>query len=310
MPGRRSILIDTDPGQDDAVALLWALAARDRLEVAAITTVAGNVGVDLTTTNALRVRDLAQCPEVPIHAGAAGPMVYGLETAAYISGPDGLAGAGLPPPATGATGTHGVEAIVRLLRERPAGSVTVCLLGPMTNLALALRLAPDIGPRIAECVVMAGALGLGNVTPAAEFNVYVDPHAAAVVLGAGIRTTLFGLHLTHQALAEAAHLERLRGLRTAAAACVHGMLTRPRASGFGTSHPMHDPCVIAWLLHPELFSGRDCHVEVETGPGPPRGRTTIDWNGRLRQPPNAFVPDRVAAGPLFDRMIDALATLP
>jgi purine nucleosidase len=306
----QSIIIDADPGQDDAVALLLAFAARDRLDIRAISTVAGNVPVALTTVNALRIRDLAGRGDVPVIAGMAAPIVLALETAEFLCGPDGLAGADLPEPQSSAEPGHAVAAIIRLLRAAEPGSVTLAALGPLTNVAMALRLAPEIADAISQIVVMGGALGLGNMTPAAEFNFFVDPHAAQIVLGAGIRTTLFGLHATHQALASPDHLNRLRGLGNRAGSITHAMLTRPRPGGLGTTaHPMHDPCVIGWLLWPELFEGRDCHIEITTE-GNLRGRSTIDWHGRQKNPPSAFVVNAIDADLLFDRVIDALAALP
>jgi purine nucleosidase len=228
-----------------------------------------------------------------------------------VCGPDGLAGANLGAPQRKAESAHAVDFIIRALRAAPDSGLTLCPIGPLTNIALALRLAPDVAPKIKRLVVMGGALGLGNVTPAAEFNFYVDPHAAAIVLGSGIPVVLMGLHLTHQAIGTPVHLQRLAALETATGRAVHGMLTRPRPGGLGTAgHPMHDPCVIAFLLWPDLFQGRDCHVEVETGDGALRGRSTIDWNNRLKKPPNARVLDRVDAATLFDRLIETLATLP
>ncbi len=148
------------------------------------------------------------------------------------------------------------------------------------------------------------------MTPAAEFNFYVDPHAARVVLEAGIRTTLFGLHATHQALASPEHLQRLRGVGNRAGSVTHAMLTRPRPGGLGTTaHPMHDPCVIGWLLWPELFEGRDCHIHITTE-GDLRGRSTIDWHHRQKRPPSAFVVNAIDADLMFDRMIGAFAALP
>ena len=307
---RRVILIDTDPGQDDAVALLLALACSDALDVRLISTVAGNVSLDKTPANALRVRDLAGRRDVPVVAGRTQPILLDLETAEFVCGPDGLSGAGLLPVAATAAAGHAVDAIIAAVRAAPAGIITLCALGPLTNVAMALRLAPDIAPRLREIVIMGGAMGLGNMTPAAEFNFYVDPHAAAIVLGAGIPTTLFGLDATHQALACAADLARLQGLGTATGRAVHGMLTRSRPGGLATNaYPMHDPCVIAWLLWPELFKGRECHVVIECD-GNVRGRSTIDWNGRTKHKPNAFVVNAIDAARLFDRMISALATLP
>ncbi|MGH6780931.1 MAG: nucleoside hydrolase, partial [Sphingomonadaceae bacterium] len=182
----RPIIIDTDPGQDDAVALLLAFAQPDELDIRLVSTVAGNVRIELTAANALRVRDLAARPDVPVQAGMARPMLEPLETAEFVSGPDGLSGAGLPPAKSSAAPGHAVQGIVDILRAASDGSVTICALGPLTNVAMALRLAPELAPRLREIVVMGGAMGLGNMTPAAEFNFYVDPHAAAVVFGAGV----------------------------------------------------------------------------------------------------------------------------
>jgi len=306
-----AIIIDTDPGQDDAVAILLALGSGARLDLKGITTVAGNVPVAQATINALRICDLAQRRDIPVYAGATRPLLYPLETAEFVCGPDGLAGANLSAPQRQAESGHAVDFIIRTLRAAPDGGQTLCPIGPLTNIALALRLAPDVAPKIKRLVVMGSALGLGNVTPAAEFNFYVDPHAAAIVLGSGIPIALMGLHLTHQAICSAENLQRIAALGTATGRAVHGMLTRPRPGGLGTAgHPMHDPCVIAFLLWPELFQGRDCFVEIETGDGPLRGRSTIDWNNRLKKPPNARVLDRLDAATLFDRMIETLATLP
>jgi purine nucleosidase len=310
MPVKTPIIIDTDPGQDDAVAILLALAARDALDVRAITTVAGNVPVELTTANALRIRDLARRLDVPVYRGAEGPLLIDLETAEYVCGPDGLDGAGLPISALEPAPGHAVEAIIAILRAS-AEPVTLCPVGPLTNIALAIRLAPDILPKIACIAIMGGAMGLGNITPAAEFNIHVDPHAADIVFRSGRPITMMGLHLTHQAIASEAQVAAYATLGTATGKAIHGMLARPRYAGSGhKGHPMHDPCVIAWLLWPDLFTGREVYVEVETNAGLQRGRTTIDWNNRLKRAPNAFVPDRVEAHDLFERMAAMLARLP
>ena len=308
---RETIVIDTDPGQDDAVALLLAFAAGDRLDLRAVTTVAGNVPVAQTTANALRIRDLAGRADIPVHRGAEGPLLFALETAEFVCGPDGLAGAELPPPSGQAAPGHAVEAIVALCRAAPEGGVTLCPLGPLTNIALAIRLAPEILPRIRRIVLMGGALGLGNMTPAAEFNIFVDPHAADIVFRCGRPLVMIGLGVTHQALATPQQVAGFAGLGTATGRAIHGMLTRPRPGGLGTAgHPMHDPCVVAFLLWPDLFEGRDCFVEIETSGGPLRGRSTVDWNGRLKRPANAHVVSGVQAHDLFERMTALLATLP
>ena len=301
------MLIDTDPGQDDALAILLALASPG-LHVHAVTTVAGNVPVALAAGNARRVADLAG-RGIPVHAGCAGPLLYALETAEFVCGPDGLAGALLPPPSRPPDAEHGVLALIRHARATPG--LTVCALGPLTNLAVALRLAPDLATHLGPVIWMGGALGLGNMTPAAEFNAYVDPHAVAAVLGAGLRLTVIGLNVTQTAIANPAAMARLAAMRTRTGIAVHGWLTRTRPGGLGTAgHPMHDPCVIAALLWPDLFTFRECHISVEPGAGPLRGRITIDWNGRLRLPPTAAVAETVDAPALFDRMFDALETLP
>lgn len=308
---REAIVIDADPGQDDAVALLLAFASRDALDLKAITTVAGNVPVAQTTANALRIRDLAKAGDIPVYRGAEAPLVAALETAEFVCGPDGLAGADLPAAASATAPGHAVDAIIALCRAAPDESITLCPLGPLTNLALAFRLAPDILPKVRRIVLMGGAIGLGNITPAAEFNAYVDPHAAAVVFGCGRPIVMFGLGVTLQAIASHAQIARIGALGNAAGTAVHGMLTRPRPGGLGSDgHPMHDPCVVAHLLWPQLFEGRDCFVTVETGDGPLRGRTTIDWHGRLKREANAHVVASVKAAALFERLIERLATLP
>jgi purine nucleosidase len=304
------IIIDTDPGQDDAVAILLAVAARAQIDILGVCAVAGNVPVRQAATNALRVLELADAKSVPVLEGAQGPLVFPLETAEFVCGPDGLAGADLPPPEGRAESEHAALFIIETLRLADSGSVTLCCLGPLTNVALAVRVAPDIVGRIGRIVLMGGALGLGNMTPAAEFNVYVDPHAAQIVLGLGLPVAMVGLHVTHQAIASADQLARIASLTNRTGKVIHGMLARPRASGLGSGHPLHDPLVIAYLLWPEMFTGRDCHVEIETTAGPLRGRSTIDLHHRLKKPPNAFVAETVDADAFFDRLITAIATLP
>jgi purine nucleosidase len=308
---KHTIIIDSDPGQDDAVAIMLALAAQAQLKVLGITAVAGNVSVEQTTTNILRVCDLIGRGDVPVFKGAAQPILYPLETAEFVCGPDGLAGANLAPTVRAAEPGHAVDFIIRQLRSAPDDSVTLCPLGPLTNIALAIRLAPDSLSKIKQFVLMGGALALGNMTPAAEFNFYVDPHAAAITFTAGRPIVMFGLNVTHQAICNAQQIAALKTLGTATGQAIHGMLTRERAAGLGTSgHPLHDACVIAYLLWPELFTGRDCFVAIETNDGPLRGRSTIDWNGRLKRTSNAFVVDAVQGHTLFDRMTRMLAQLP
>ncbi len=305
------IIIDTDPGQDDAVAVLLAMAVPDRLELAGIVAVAGNVPLAQAARNIVRLCELAGRDDVALHAGADRPLVFPLETAEFVCGPDGLAGSGLPEARGLVRQQSGVGFLIDCLMSAPEASVTLCPLGPLTNLALAMRLAPQICSRIRRVVLMGGSMHLGNMTPAAEFNFYVDPHAAHVVLTAGLPIVMFGLNVTLQALASPSQIAAFGAMGTATGRAIHGMLTRPRPGGLGTSgHPMHDPCPIAWLLWPELFSGRDCFVQVDISEGPLRGRSTIDWNARLNKPPNAFVVNTVDAHTLFDRIIEHIAILP
>lgn len=306
---REKIIIDTDPGQDDAVAIFLALAARDRLDVLGVCAVAGNVPVAQTTANVLRIMDAAG-RRAPVYKGAEGPLVYELETAEFVCGPDGMEGAGLPGPASTAEDGHAVDFMIKTLRAAEDGSVTLCPLGPLTNIALAFRLAPDIKSKVKRIVLMGGAMNLGNITPAAEFNLYVDPHAAAVVFEAGLPVVMMGLNVTLKAICSHEQIARFGAQGTATGHAINGMLTRPRPASLGSiGHPIHDMCVIAYLLWPEYFAGRDCFVEIETGNGPLRGRSTVDWNNRYKKPANALVVDSIDAPPLLDRVIEEISNL-
>jgi purine nucleosidase len=307
------IVIDTDPGQDDAVAILLALAEPQRIEVAGITTVAGNVPVELTTANALRLVELAGRPATPVYRGASQPLLRPLTTAEHVHGQDGLEGAGLPPPTRDADPGHAVSFLLDTLATAPPRSVTLCPLGPLTNIALAFAQAPELVERIERIVLMGGARDLGNITPAAEFNFYVDPHAAAAVMALDAPRVMFGLHATHQATASAARTAAIAGMDSPVGRAVTGMLRRPGPAGAALrgveGHPVHDLCVIAWLLWPELFGGRDCHVAVETHGELTMGRSVIDWWGRTDAPPNTHVIDSVDADTLFERLAISLEKL-
>lgn len=310
---RFPLIIDTDPGQDDAVAILLALAERERLDLLGITTVAGNVPLPLTTINALRILELAGRADVPVFPGASQPLLRKLTTAEFVCGADGLEGAGLPPPRAAAQDSHAVTFLIDTLKAAADRSVTLCPLGPLTNIALAFAQEPALASKVERIVLMGGARDLGNITPAAEFNFFVDPHAAAMVLRLPVPIVLFGLHATHQAMGTPERVERIAALGTPVARAVRGMLGRPRRGGidrFGVpGHPLHDPCVIAYLLWPDLFTGRDCHVTVETASEATIGRSTIDWWGSQKEAPNAHVIGHVDAIGFFERLTASLAKL-
>ena len=291
---KQKIIIDCDPGQDDAIALLLAFASADQLNLLGITCVAGNVGLPLTVLNALKLRELVGRHDVPVFAGCPRPILQVLETAAHIHGETGLDGVDLPNPSVDADPGHAVNFLIETCRNAGPKGLTLCLIGPMTNVATALIMAPDIAENIAEIAFMGGvALGPGNVTPAAEFNIFVDPHAAQIVLEAGIKTTMIGLDVTHKALATPARRAHFGTLDTPsgqAAAQILAYYDRTDIEKFGdVGAPLHDPCVIAYLLSPELFDGRVCHVAVSTGDSHALGQTVVDWWGRTRNKPNCRV---------------------
>ncbi len=310
----RKIIIDTDPGQDDAVALLLALASPDELEVLAITAVAGNVPLALTTRNARTVCELARISHVPVHAGCDAPLSRRLVTAEHVHGKTGLDGADLPAPTLPLASMGAVEAIVHHVRREPPGTVTLCPLGPLTNVATALRHAPDIAERLGGIVLMGGAyFEVGNVTPAAEFNIYVDPEAAAEVFASGVDLTVLPLDATHKALITPPRLQAIADIGTPVARAVAGWLDFYERFDLekygGQGGPLHDPCVIAHLLEPELFSGRRINVEIETVSDLTRGMTVADWWGVTDRCPNAHFVGHVDADAFFRLLTERLARL-
>lgn len=312
-PATRKIIIDTDPGQDDAVAILLALASPE-IEVLGIAAVAGNVPLALTQANARKVCELAGRPDVKVHAGAVRPLTRALVTAEHVHGRTGLDGPDLPEPVMPLQEKHGVDFIVDTLMAEPAGTVTLCALGPLTNLALAMIREPAIVPRIAAIVLMGGGyFEQGNTTPAAEFNIYVDPQAADVVFRAGAPIVMMPLDVTHKALTTRVRIDALRGLGTRVGAATAEMLDffeRYDEDKYGTDGgPLHDPCVIAWLLQPDLFAGRHCHVAIETASELTMGATVVDWWGLTDRPKNALVMRDIDHDGFFALLMDRLARL-
>ncbi len=314
MTNPQSLIIDTDPGQDDAVAILLALASPE-INLLGITTVAGNVPLALTEVNARKICDLAGRQDVPVFAGLSRPMVRALVTAEHVHGRTGLDGPDLPPPVTPLQDQHAVDFMIDTIRAEPAGSVTIAPIGPLSNVAMALQRAPDIAPRIRQIVLMGGGcFEGGNITPAAEFNIYVDPHAAAIVFAAGIPITMMPLDVTHKALTTARRNKALRDLGNRTGLAVAEMLDffeRFDEAKYGSDGgPLHDPCTIAWMLAPEIFSGRHCNVEIETASELTMGMTVIDWWQVSGRKHNALVIGDLDANAFFDLIATRLARLP
>ena len=309
----RKIIIDTDPGQDDAVAILLALGSPE-LEVLGITAVAGNVPLALTEKNARKICELAGRPDIKVFAGAVRPLVRRLVTAEHVHGKTGLNGPTLPEPRMALEKQHAVDFIVETLMRERSGTVTLCPLGPLTNIALALIREPRIAPRIKQIVLMGGGFFEGgNVTPAAEFNIYVDPHATEVVLDAGIPTVVMPLDVTHKALTTRARIAAFRALGTRVGTATAELLEffeRFDEEKYGTDGgPLHDPCVIAYLLKPELFKGRDCHVAVETSSELTMGMTVVDWWGVTGRSKNATVMRDIDDEGFFKLLVERLGRL-
>jgi len=313
MAATEKIIIDTDPGQDDAVAILLALASPE-LEILGITAVAGNVPLHLTEKNALKICELAGRREMKVYAGAIRPLVRKLVTAEHVHGKTGLDGPDLPEPAMKLQDKYAIDFIVETLMKEEPGTVTLCPLGPLTNIALALVREPRIASRIKRIVLMGGGFFEGgNVTPTAEFNIYVDPHAADVVFRSGVPIVMMPLDVTHKALTTAKRVEAFRRMGTKvgdATAELLDFFERFDEEKYGTDGgPLHDPCVIAYLLKPELFKGRECNVEVETGSELTMGMTVIDWWGVTSRKKNAMVMRDIDHEGFFSLLTERLARL-
>jgi purine nucleosidase len=289
----RKIIIDTDPGQDDAVAILLAFASPDKIEVLGLTAVAGNVPLALTERNARIICELAGKRDVPVHAGCAAPLTRKLVTAEHVHGKTGLDGIALPDPTMPLQPRHAVDYLIDTLRAHPPGTITLCPLGPLTNIATAFQRAPDIIPRVAEIVLMGGGyFEGGNITPAAEFNIYVDPEAADIVFKSGVPLVVMPLDVTHKALTSRKWVEAMRALGTPVGQAVASwtdFFERFDTAKYGSDGaPLHDPCVIAYLLQPALFTGRHINVEIETGSELTLGMTVADWWRVTGREPNAM----------------------
>lgn len=310
----RKIIIDTDPGQDDAVAILLALASPDDIDVLGITAVAGNVPLALTEKNARIVCELAGKPETKVFSGCDRPLAHDLVTAEHVHGKTGLDGPVLPDPTMPLQEQHAVDFIIDTLRAHDPKTVTLCPLGPLTNIATALQRAPDIADRIQEIILMGGAyFEVGNITPAAEFNIYVDPEAAEIVFKCGAPIVVMPLDVTHKALVTKPRNDAFRAIGSKVGTAVAEMtdfFERFDKEKYGSNGaPLHDPCVTAYLIKPELFSGRHINVEIETQSDLTRGMTVADWWHVTDRPANALFIGDVDADGFFALLAERLASL-
>jgi len=266
-PGKpRRIIIDTDPGIDDAMAIFLALRSPE-LKVEAITPVAGNVPLELTLPNALRLVEIAGRTDVPVAAGASHPLLRRLATAGHVHGVNGLAGVDFPEPKIKPVRETAPEIIRRIVRESP-GEITVVAVGPLTNIALALRADPELASMIPAIAIMGGSLSGGNMTPAAEFNLYVDPEAARIVFDANIPLTMVGLDVTRKCLVSEQHIKRLEAANNpvsqAAGKILRATYERMRHGGEVTDIALHDALAVASLIDHDVITRKNYYVEVET----------------------------------------------
>jgi purine nucleosidase len=308
----RKVIIDCDPGQDDAVALFLAMSSPDELDILGITTVAGNVPLELTQRNARMMCDIAGLTDLPVYAGCERPMVQEPITAEYIHGNTGIDGVDVFEPDTPLQQGHAVDFIIETLLAADKESVTLVPTGPMTNVATAIQREPAILDSIQEIVAMGGAMREGgNRSPSAEFNILVDPHAADIVYNSGKPVTALGLDVTHQVLSTRERVACMRALNNAVAVATADMLSffhRYDTKKYGSEGaPLHDPCTIAWLLRPELFATRRCNLSVEKESELTLGHTAVDFWHVTDRPHNVDWAYEVDADGFYDLLIERLA---
>jgi pyrimidine-specific ribonucleoside hydrolase len=301
------LLIDCDPGHDDALAIFLAAAFPEKLGILGITTVAGNQVLEKTTINARKIVELIGL-NVPVAAGAAGPLARELATGGFAHGETGMDGPELPEPAKACDGRHAAEFMASRIRSSPE-PVAIVALGPLTNIALLLSVYPDVKERIACISLMGGAIALGNMTAAAEFNIYVDPEAARIVFRSGVPLVMSGLDVTEKALIFDSEIESLRHRGKVSRVAwklleyysVYGRETLGMAGS-----ALHDPCAVAWLLRPDLFESEMLHVDVETAGELTRGMTLADRRVRPEKPPNVRVLMNVDRKAFINLLMEAL----
>ena len=304
-------ILDCDPGHDDALAMILGIA-RPELDLLAVTTVAGNSDLASTTANALRVLTLAGRTDIPVAAGAAGPLLRPLHIASNVHGEHGLGGADLPEP-TVAVRPEGAIELLRATLERAERPVTIAAVGPLTNIALLLRTHPEVAERIESLRIMGGAVTEGNTTASAEFNIWQDPEAARIVFDAGRPIVMMPLDVTHQALFTDADVERLVAVGTRPARIFADLLrffARFHRERYGwDGSPIHDAVAVGHLAAPDLVETVAYRVDIETVSELTRGRTVVDLHGLTGRPPNAEVGVSIDRARFIDMLIDAVASI-
>ena len=310
---KKKIIIDTDPGQDDAVALLLALASKE-LEILGVTCVAGNVPLSLTSENARKILELTRYTEIPVFAGADRPIKRTLVTAEHVHGKTGIDGPVLEKPKIKLQSKEAIEFIIETILSYPKDEITLCTLGPLTNIGLAFQREPRIKTLIKEIIMMGGGFFEGgNITPAAEFNIYVDPEAAAEVLVSGIPITMLPLDVTHKALTSRSRIESFRKIGNKAGIATAEMLDffeRFDVEKYGSEGgPLHDPNVIVYLLRPDFYEGKYVNVEIELGSDLTRGMTVVDWWNVTTRKKNVYYIDKVKDEEFFNFLIERIKLL-
>jgi inosine-uridine nucleoside N-ribohydrolase len=305
----KPVIIDCDPGHDDAMALMLAVASPE-LDLVAVTTVAGNQTLDRVTANAIRVLDVVDARHIPVAAGADRGLIHTANTAGDVHGETGLDGPDLPPASREPEPVHAVELIATKLREQ---RLTLIAIGPLTNIALLLATHPELSGQIERIVIMGGAMGLGNVTPSAEFNIWVDPDAAYRVFTSGLDITMVGLDVTHRAMLSAERADALRetGRAGAVVADLHGFYRRYHERVYGHSDtPVHDALAVAHVIRPDVIATEHLPVEIDVTRGPCHGRTVVDRLHRTGQADNALVATDVDAAAFIDLLTERISALP
>ena len=309
---KRQIIIDCDPGQDDAICLLLAMSSPDELDILGVTTVAGNVPLELTERNARQMCDIAGRADVSVYAGCSKPMVRDLVTAEHVHGNTGIDGIDIVEPRQPLEEQHAVDFIVETLNAADNESITLVPMGPLTNIGQAITKNPQIIGKVEQIVLMGGAMREGgNISPSAEFNILVDPHAADVVFRCGRPITVMGLDVTHQVLSTPERRDRIRAIDNDAARATVGMLdfyNRHDSVKYGIrGAPLHDPCTVAYLLKPELFEGKLCNISVETESELTMGNTAVDFWHVTDRPKNATWMHTANADGFYDLLVDRLS---